>query len=837
MDRKCVADLYCTDPRDDKTRIEGTKGSLLKDSYCWILSHVEFAKWRDDRNSRLLWIKGDPGKGKTMLLCGIIDELSPTTKLSDEKTTKLLSYFFCQATDGRINNATAILRGLIYLLVQQQPALVSYIQKRYEDAGKQLFEGPNAWVALSQIFTAMLADPNLPDTYLIIDALDECVEDLGLFLSLLVGHSTTTNSAIKWILSSRNWPDIEEQLNTGTRLCLELNEQCVSAAVDLYIQNRVDRLARRKNYDVKTRDGVLHHLLSNAHGTFLWVALVSQNLEKIQRGRVLARIAAFPPGLDTLYQRMMDQIHGLDDADLCKQILAVVSTVYRPITVMELAALIGAMKDLAEDIGALREIIALCGSFLTVREDTVYFVHQSAKDFLLEKALLQISSSTIEDLHRAIFLRSLQAMSKALRRDIYHLVAPGFPIDQLPAHLAQRKEPDPLATIRYSCIYWVDHLYDSGFAANGKYALPDSDLINRFLRRSYLHWLEALSLLKSMSHGVLSMIKLESLAQVVYVSTLIFSPTNSIVRTSFQEEAPLWITTKPGMEGQWNACIQTLEGHISAIVSIAFAPNSHSLASGSFDGTIKIWDPASGACMQTLEDHTGYIASIAFTPDGRSLAIGSSDRTIKIWDLSGACIQTLEGHTGFIASIAFAPDGRSLAIGSSDRTIKIWDLSGACIQTLEGHTSVITSIAFAPDSHSLASGSFDRTIKIWDLSGDCLWTLMIGRQPYCLKFDPTRSHLITDFGIIDLNLRFDCPPITNSPLLPTLQHSRYRGYGISLDRTWIVREAEKVLWLPPDYRPSSSAVTGSLVALACNSGRVLILGFSTTGPSLQRYEI
>ena len=107
-----MADLRTTDPRDDKTRIEQTKGGLLKDSYRWILDNADFQRWRDDEENRLLWIKGAPGKGKTMLLCGVVNELKKA--IAD---TDLLSFFFCQATDARINNATAVLRGLIYLLV------------------------------------------------------------------------------------------------------------------------------------------------------------------------------------------------------------------------------------------------------------------------------------------------------------------------------------------------------------------------------------------------------------------------------------------------------------------------------------------------------------------------------------------------------------------------------------------------------------------------------------------------------------------------------------------------------------------------------------------------
>ena len=153
---KCVQDLRLTDPRDDKKRIEDTKGGLLKDSYRWILKNSDFQQWDRDQQSRLLWIKGDPGKGKTMLLCGIINELG-----KPKAETDLLSYFFCQATDSRINNATAVLRGLIYMLVGQQPSLISYIQKKHDHAGKALFEDTNAWVALSEIFINILQNPGL----------------------------------------------------------------------------------------------------------------------------------------------------------------------------------------------------------------------------------------------------------------------------------------------------------------------------------------------------------------------------------------------------------------------------------------------------------------------------------------------------------------------------------------------------------------------------------------------------------------------------------------------------------------------------------------------------
>ena len=216
---KCLMDLRATDPRDDKARIERTKGGLFKDSYRWILTNPDFQRWRygDDHQSQLLWIKGDPGKGKAMLLCGIMDELKSATR------DGVLSYFFCQGTDLRINSAVAVLRGLIYLLVDQQQSLISHVRKRYDQAGKQLFEDKNAWVAQSKIFGEILHDPNMKGAYFIVDALDECMVDLPQFLNLIAQHSSAPH--VKWILSSRNRHDIEQKLmqdESRTRFSLEL---------------------------------------------------------------------------------------------------------------------------------------------------------------------------------------------------------------------------------------------------------------------------------------------------------------------------------------------------------------------------------------------------------------------------------------------------------------------------------------------------------------------------------------------------------------------------------------------------------------------------------------
>jgi hypothetical protein len=459
----------------------------------------------------VLWIKGDPGKGKTMLLCGIIDEISALTRLKDKSAIAILSFFFCQATDSRINNAAAVLRGLIYLIIDQQPSLLSHVRKKYDHAGKALFEDANAWVALSEIFTSILQDPGLNRTYLIIDALDECIVDLPKLLEFIVQNSFIS-PRVKWVISSRNWPDIEERLEGDRqkmRLCLELNPKSVSAAVSTYIKHKTLQLADQKNYDARTREAVLQHLVSNANNTFLWVALVCENLKNVSRWKTLAKLNEFPPGLDSFYQRIVSQIYNSDDADLCRQILAITSTVYRPITLTQISSLVETLKDMADDHESLAAIIGLCGSLLTLRESTIYFVHQSAKDFLLKKASDNIFPSGIRDVHYTIFSRSLQVMSGTLRQDVYSLSAPAITIDQI-----KHPDPDPLAAARYSCLYWGDHLIGCDVGGNTINDLKDGGSVYTFLSTSYLYWLEALSLMKSLPHGIVMIMKLENWLQV-----------------------------------------------------------------------------------------------------------------------------------------------------------------------------------------------------------------------------------------------------------------------------------------------------------------------------------
>lgn len=501
----CIRDIRLSNPRDDKKRIEEAKGGLLKDAYCWALQTSEFQQWRSTEDSSILWIKGDPGKGKTMLLCGMIEELEKSSS-----RMPVLSYFFCQATDRRANSATAVLRGLIYMFVHQWPSLVSHFQAKHDTAGKTLFEDMNAWIALADILRSMLEDPLLDGACIVVDALDECSADRDKLLNFIVAASSV-RANIKWIVSSRSWSDVEKAFRgarQAVKLSLELNEDSISAAVTTYIQFKVKELAQRNHYDKVEQDAVQHNLECSARGTFLWVALVCQELLDVDGWEAKELSQEFPPGLEPLYRRMLEQILHSRRSKLCNEVLAIASVVRRPLSLEEMSALVSGGPSDSSKPEAWVSIVEDCGSFLTLRDKVISFVHQSAKDFLVRKAHSDIFPNAIGQVHHEVCTRSLTLMMKTLRRDIYELEDLGTYIDQAnPPHSS-----DILAAVRYSCVYWIEHLQEA-MTTKDKNILRNGGMLDNFLRGYYLYWLEASSLSRSIAEAQLSMSKLETLLQ------------------------------------------------------------------------------------------------------------------------------------------------------------------------------------------------------------------------------------------------------------------------------------------------------------------------------------
>ena len=207
------------------------------------------------------------------------------------------------------------------------------------------------------------------------------------------------------------------------------------------------------------------------------------------------------------------------------------------------------------------------------------------------------------------------------------------------------------------------------------------------------------------------------------VLSLAFNPADPFMLASGNVEGvvSLW-NIEPGSDPGRPLLSRRLEGHAGAILSVAFSPDGQTLASGSDDGLIMVWDVADPQPRgRPLAGHTNAVNSVAFSPDGRLLASGSADQTIILWEAATGRPhgQPLTEHTGIVNSVAFNhdPDRQILASGSNDSRIILWDIAaGDMLDSLNAHTFPVRSLAFSPDDQLLASGSDNGLILIWDVN-------------------------------------------------------------------------------------------------------------------------
>ncbi|KAJ5379841.1 Nuclear distribution protein nudF 1 [Penicillium cataractarum] len=198
-----------------------------------------------------------------------------------------------------------------------------------------------------------------------------------------------------------------------------------------------------------------------------------------------------------------------------------------------------------------------------------------------------------------------------------------------------------------------------------------------------------------------------------------------------------------------------LESHRQPVTCVAFHPIFSSLASGSEDTTIKIWDWELGELERTIKGHTRAVLDVDYggPRGGTLLASCSSDLTIKLWDPADEYknIRTLPGHDHSVSAVRFIPSGAAgspmsgnlLVSASRDMTLRIWDVTtGYCVKTLQGHSAWVRDVAPSPDGRFLFSAGDDQVPRLWDISSGEPKATFLGHEHVieCVAFAPTTSY-------------------------------------------------------------------------------------------------
>ncbi|MFX0003838.1 MAG: serine hydrolase [Promethearchaeota archaeon] len=241
------------------------------------------------------------------------------------------------------------------------------------------------------------------------------------------------------------------------------------------------------------------------------------------------------------------------------------------------------------------------------------------------------------------------------------------------------------------------------------------------------------------------------------VQKVVFSPDGQVLASgSHDGSIKLWDISK-------GEVLNTLQGHYYSVISLAFSPDGSILASGGWGKKINLWNLSTGTLIRSWSISPYIAMDLAFSPDGKSLAVGRGEwggnfaqpqqDTLKLLNVSnGEVIQNFTGHSNAVTSVLFSEDGSWIASGSWDFTVKIWNVSsGNEIQSFENHTFIVSSISVSPDESILASGSFDKSINLWNISsGQLLEKLSTANQEvWSVAFSNNNSLLAAAVGNLD----------------------------------------------------------------------------------------
>ncbi|KAJ0421236.1 hypothetical protein BJY00DRAFT_110197 [Aspergillus carlsbadensis] len=728
--------LFDSQANEDEPRCHpDTRVDLLREIYDWV----------DDTNSKsVFYLQGMAGTGKSTISRTVAQHLV------ERADRPLVATFFFKRGEGDRGNASRVITTLTSQLVAREPVLAASV-KRAIDANHAITSKPMGEQFEQLILTPLesLKSDKPRTVVVVIDALDECgkEDDVRRLIYQISRGANMKSDTIRWRAFLTGRPELPVRLGIDViRGNVEQRQLELIPESDIHhdltsffkarfasIRDDFNSLCHADSQLAQDWPGheASQQLVQMAIPLFIFAATVCRFIghrawsdPQAQLEKILQQATAFSEmdSLEATYVPILRQLAVSSNAaqqrlrDEFHAVVGTIVTLAEPLSANSLSRVLGLPRQTIDRrLMSLHSVLRVPSS----PDVPIKMLHLSFRDFLVDPEKRDKNPFWIDEraAHAKLADSCLDFLSSQdrLKKDICRLGSPGVSRADIPATVISSCLP---ADVRYACLYWVHHTEQSGVR------LRDDHKVYNFLTKHLLHWLEALSLLGSLSESIYMIRGLRDLIAdsastrisaflydvfrfilafrsiidqcplQAYSSALVFAPERSLVRRAFHHHMSEWLTMVPSADAlDWTALVQTLEAE-GRPRTLVFSPNGATIASSS-SNTIQLWDSTTGDVQ--LEIQLSHIESFAFSPDSKLLASVSSP-TITFWDAAtGERLQDIKTIPPINTRVAFSPDSQRLVF-CSHRGLHLLKVSTGEGDLLgEGYESNVEDLVFLPD--------------------------------------------------------------------------------------------------------------------------------------------
>ncbi|KAF5362431.1 hypothetical protein D9756_002757 [Leucocoprinus leucothites] len=770
----------------------------MQDTRVAILSDVD-TRIGDNEDTNLIWIKGFPGVGKSALASTIVSRL--------RGQGQLLSYFVFDRAKPTITTTRALWRCVAWDLACLYPAMGPYILKRIDDKTLDI-NTPN----IGSLFTSLIIEPLLgldgdgstgvqphQPVVVVVDAADECgglegarSDDRKALLKTLEQWHSELPKNFKVVVTSREEDDIKRRISPiSTHIHISITTDEASSDIRKYLEDRLGDIASAySELPVGWAHETANYLARRAAGVFIWATTIANFIEA---GEPQSQLEDIDTGLwlggeegslYVLYANVLKisfkNLRG-KQAEAFKTVVGAVIFAQRPFHNSEFTTIspvvTGSMLEYIRN--GLRSVID--------QGATLRFVHQSFVDFLLSPECPGAFAIREPEQQHQLSSLCLITMSKQLRFNICGLETSSLKNADV-SNIETKVKAGIPSLLSYASCFVADHLRHTAFNER----LMDG--LRVVFKEKLLYWLETMSLLKEMNKAVPILrtvvdwisardgdltefirdalrfvtaftIPIIQSAPHIYLSALPFAPEQSLIAKYFLPRFPRLLTLTKGKPSHWSPCVFVSEPSVkSEISAITFSRDEKLFASGSWDGTICIWDSETGIQVQgpftpSVLDRPS-VTGLDFSPNGTHVVATYRYQGPVVWDIEGGkecfCLEHLRERRGaappnskgweVILSAVYSKDGNTIFSRShysvnGDSFHELYDQNRRCrVQLWDAGTGTLAHVLLdvsipkggsmppaddhellSLDAHFLASvtnenGGFGVLLKVWDLT-------------------------------------------------------------------------------------------------------------------------